>query len=126
MRYRSDPTLPSTAHNSRRDEVTIFQVADNGSTWIVFKGFVKMHDPFTFKSQRSIDDRFCLKLEINGYLDTTISACCERLYRGGGRIDDGDSSFWIETVEQYTSCAKCNDSIDLSQAPDDEKMIHTT
>ncbi|CAF2096993.1 unnamed protein product [Rotaria magnacalcarata] len=126
MRYRSDPTLTSIAHNSRRDEVTIFQVADNGSTWIVFKGFVKMHDPFTFKSQRSIDDRFCLKLEINGYLDTTISACCERLYRGGGRIDDGDSSFWIETVEQYTSCAKCNDSIDLSQAPDDEKMIHTT
>ncbi|CAF5225706.1 unnamed protein product, partial [Rotaria magnacalcarata] len=89
MRYRSDPTLTSIAHNSRRDEVTIFQVADNGSTWIVFKGFVKMHDPFTFQSQRSIDDRFCLKLEINGYLDTTISACCERLYRGGGRIDDG-------------------------------------
>ncbi|CAM4886133.1 unnamed protein product [Rotaria socialis] len=126
MRYRSDPTLRSMAHNSRRDEVTILQVAGNGSTWIVFKGFVKMHDSFTFKSQRSIDDRFCLKLEINGNLDTTISACCERLYRNGGRIDDGDSSFWIETVEQYTPCAKCKDSIDLPQAPDDEKMIPTT
>jgi hypothetical protein len=42
MRYRSDPTLPSMSQNSRRDEVTIFQVANNGFTWIVFKGFVKM------------------------------------------------------------------------------------
>ncbi|CAF3770965.1 unnamed protein product [Rotaria sp. Silwood1] len=105
MRYRSNPTLPSIAHNSRRDEVTIFQVANNGSNWIVFKGFLKMDDSFTFKSQRSVDNRFHLKLEINGSLDTTISACCESLYRDGGRIDDGDSSFWIETVEQYTSCA---------------------
>ena len=46
MRYRSDPTLPSTAYTSRRDEVTILQVADNGSTWAVFKGFVKMHGIF--------------------------------------------------------------------------------
>ena len=53
-----------------------------------------------------MDDRFHLKLEINGSLDTTISACCENLFRHGGRIDDGDSSFWIETVEQYTLCAK--------------------
>ncbi len=42
MRYRSDPTLPPMLHNSRRDEVTIFQVANNDFTWIVFKGFVKM------------------------------------------------------------------------------------
>ncbi|CAF3840209.1 unnamed protein product [Rotaria sp. Silwood1] len=125
MRYRSNPTLPSIAHNSRRDEVTIFQVANNGSNWIVFKGFLKMDDSFTFKSQRSVDNRFHLKLEINGSLDTTISACCESLYRDGGRIDDGDSSFWIETVEQYTSCAKCRDSIDLSQSPDDETGIPT-
>ncbi len=42
MRYRSDPTLPSLSHNSRRDEVTIFQVSNDGSTWIVFKGFLKV------------------------------------------------------------------------------------
>jgi hypothetical protein len=83
--------------------------------WVV-KNFCLFHfllnieflttDSFIFKSQRSVDDRFHLKLEINGSLDTTISACCEHSYRHGGRIDDGDSSFWIETVEQYTSCAK--------------------
>lgn len=125
MRYRSDPTLPPPiSHNSRPDEVTIFQVVNNGLSWIVFKGFLHMNgkfvvcfilfpniefltlDFFTFKSQRSADDRFHLKLKINGSLDTTISGCCEHLYRHGGRIDDGDSSFWIETVEQYTSCAK--------------------
>lgn len=124
MRYRSDPSLPPISRNSRRDEVIIFQVDNNGSTWIVFKGFIKMGgkiiisciyllnimsfhwESFTFKSRRSIDDRFHLKLEINGSLDTIISSCCEYPYRHGGRIDDGDSSFWIDTVQQYTSCAK--------------------
>ena len=38
MRYQSDPTL---SQNTRRDEVTIFQVANDGSTWILFKGFLK-------------------------------------------------------------------------------------
>jgi len=42
MRFRSDSTLPPLSYNSRRDEVTIFQVANNGSSWIVFKGFLKM------------------------------------------------------------------------------------
>jgi hypothetical protein len=41
MRYRSDPTLPSRSPNSRRDEVTIFQVANDGAAWIIFKGFLK-------------------------------------------------------------------------------------
>lgn len=124
MRYRSDPTLPSMPYKtSRRDEVTVFQVANDGSTWIIFKGFLKMGgkillflqylsievlvlDSFTFKSQRSEEDRFHLKLEINGSLDTTLWGCCEHIYRRGGRIDDGDSSFWIETVQEYTSCAR--------------------
>ena len=124
MRYRSDPALIPLPYISRRDEVTVFQVASNNTTWIVFKGFLKANgkanvflnvllnfefvalDVFNFKSQRAMEDRFHLKLEINGSLDTTISACCEHLYRHGGRIDDGDSSFWIETVEQYTLCAK--------------------
>ncbi|CAF2863922.1 unnamed protein product [Rotaria sp. Silwood2] len=106
MRYRSDPALPPILCNSRRDEVTIFQIDNNGGTWIVFKGFLEAGDSFTFKSQCSMDDRFHLKLEINGSLDTTISACCEHLYRHGGRIDDGHSSFWIETIEEYRSCTK--------------------
>ncbi|CAF0820332.1 unnamed protein product [Adineta steineri] len=123
MSYRFDPTLPPVLQNSRRDEVTIFQVVNNGFSWIVFKGFLKMNDTFTFKSQRSRDDRFCLRLEINGSLDTTISACCEHPYRHGGRIDDGDSSFWIKTVEKYVSCTKCKESVDLPlEELDDEKM----
>lgn len=76
----------------------------------MFDILIKIHfpvlDSFTFKSQRSIDDRLYLKLEINDSLDTTITACCEHPYHRGGRIDDNDSSFWIENVEQYTSCAK--------------------
>lgn len=63
-------------------------------------------DSFTFKSRRSVEDRFYLKLYINDSLDTTISACCEYLYHFGGRIEDDNSSFWIETVSGYTSCAK--------------------
>ncbi|UJR17089.1 hypothetical protein I4U23_003986 [Adineta vaga] len=123
MCYRSDPTLPSILHNTRRDEITIFQLTKNGLTWIVFKGFLKTSDAFTFKSQRSIDDRFHLKMEINGSLDTTISACCEHPLHRGGRIDDGDSSFWIRSIEQYTSCAKCLESIDVLSTSTDEENL---
>lgn len=42
MKYRSDPTLPSVSQYSRRDEVTVFQAAKDGSAWIVFRGFLKI------------------------------------------------------------------------------------
>ena len=42
MRYRSDPILPHISYNSRRDEVTIQQVANDGVHWIVFKGFLNI------------------------------------------------------------------------------------
>ncbi|CAF1140896.1 unnamed protein product [Adineta ricciae] len=124
MCYRSDSAASSVSQPLRRDEVVVHQFGNNGSSWIVFKGFLKEAELFTFKSRRSIDDRFHLKLEINGYLDTTISGCCEHPYRHGGRIDDGDSSFWIVTVEQHTPCTKCKESKDSSDDSDgDEDVI---
>lgn len=42
MRYRSDPTLCFPSQNSRRDEVTVFQIDNHDFSWIVFKGFLKV------------------------------------------------------------------------------------
>jgi len=44
MRYRSDPTLPRpTTNNSRRDEIKVIQMTNEGFQWIVFQGFLRMH-----------------------------------------------------------------------------------
>lgn len=47
MKYRCDPMLPPiSSYNSRRDEVTIFQINNNGNSWIVYKGFLAIGGKF--------------------------------------------------------------------------------
>jgi hypothetical protein len=41
MVYRLDTNLFVNSHHVKRDEVTVLQEANNGSTSVVFKGFLK-------------------------------------------------------------------------------------
>ncbi len=41
MTYRSDRNLSIDLHNTKRDEVTIYQEFSSGSTSVIFKGFLK-------------------------------------------------------------------------------------
>ncbi len=41
MTYQSDTALSIDLHHIKRDEVTIYQEFNNGSTSIIFKGFLK-------------------------------------------------------------------------------------
>jgi hypothetical protein len=42
MTYQSDTLLSDFSHNARRDEVTILQEANNGYSFVAFKGFLKV------------------------------------------------------------------------------------
>jgi hypothetical protein len=123
MTYRSDTISSTYSHNAKRDEVTIFQEISNDHTSVVFKGFLKAGgkilfvysififgriflDKFSFKSQRSVHNRFQLILCVNDLIDSRISSCCEYRYRHGARIGGDDGIFWIQKIVGVTICSK--------------------
>jgi hypothetical protein len=61
---------------------------------------------FTFKSQRSINDRFRLVLCINDLVDSHISSCCEFQYQYGFRIGGEHGLFWIQSIDGVKQCKK--------------------
>ena len=61
---------------------------------------------FSFKSQRSANDRFQLILCINDLVDTYLSACCEYKYQDGIRIGGENGLFWLQNIEGAQPCRK--------------------
>ncbi|CAF0897474.1 unnamed protein product [Adineta steineri] len=88
------------------DEILIKQKQNpNDPRNIVYKGYLKKGDTFSFKSQRLAQYPFDIKLYINGHIKGHLITCCEYKYHQGDfHINQ---SFLIENVEKSIPCQKC-------------------
>jgi len=68
--------------------------------------FLSFSDNFSFKSQRTINDRFQLTICINDLVDSCVSSCCEFPYQHGFRIGGDNGLFRIESIDRVQPCQK--------------------
>ncbi|CAF1541970.1 unnamed protein product [Rotaria sp. Silwood1] len=92
--------------SSENDQIVIKQKQnDNDQTIIVYKGYLKNNDTFSFKSQHLAECPFDIKCYINGVIEVHLLTCCEYKYHQGGFYLG--QSFIIQHVEKSIPCQKC-------------------
>ncbi|CAF4398328.1 unnamed protein product [Rotaria sp. Silwood2] len=101
MIYRND-----SLSLSDNDQIVIKQKQNNDDrTIIVYKGYLKNEDTFSFKSQHLVECPFDIKCYINGHIEVHLLSCCEYKYRQGGFCLG--QSFIIEQVAKSIPCQRC-------------------
>ncbi|CAF1307620.1 unnamed protein product [Rotaria sordida] len=101
MIYRND-----SLSSSENDQIVIKQKQNtDDQRLIVYKGYLKNDDTFSFKSQRLAQCPFDIKCYINEHVEVHLLTCCEYKYRQGGFCLG--QSFIIEHVAKSIPCQKC-------------------
>ncbi|CAM4835623.1 unnamed protein product [Rotaria magnacalcarata] len=105
---------PQTATDSRTnwcqphgDEILVMQQHCGGENLVVFKGFVKPNQIFTFESRRHRDYPFAVAIYINGLIDSRISVCCEYKHKHHVRLGSKHGLFAIYDIKKSEPCRTC-------------------
>ncbi|UJR32769.1 hypothetical protein I4U23_020229 [Adineta vaga] len=94
-------------YQSDGDEIVVMQQYSSGENLLVYKGFVKLNETFTFESRRHPNYPFALTLYINSYIDSRLSVCCEYKYKNNVRLYRNRGSFGIYDVQKVKPCQHC-------------------
>nr|XP_046912481.1 protein PFC0760c-like [Dermatophagoides farinae] len=79
------------------------QITVGGNSILIYDGFVKPRETFTFDIRPHINNSFAINILVNGIRDLRLNTCCERKHRPGTTL----SHFTIIDVIGSRACFNC-------------------